>query len=109
MNCLGTLIENWKPFSGWPTQGGVLVLERPSSDSTTKHQIRKPAMLGVEQARDRRLQAILERNFLFESQEERKRTKKKEVEGGGLWKLPQPWKSTKEAFGDFFLMISTVA
>jgi hypothetical protein len=26
-----------------------------------------------------------------------------------LWKLPQLWKSTKEAFGDFFLMISTAA
>jgi hypothetical protein len=24
-----------------------------------------------------------------------------------LWKLPQLWKSTKVAFGDFFLMIST--
>src|SRR5215468_10262296 len=25
----------------------------------------------------------------------------------GLWKMPQLWKSTKDAFGDFFLMIST--
>src|SRR5215831_4583484 len=25
----------------------------------------------------------------------------------GLWKMPQLWKSTKVAFGDFFLMIST--
>jgi len=41
---------------------------------------------------------------------ERKRTKKKEKFGrGGLWKLPQPWKSTKVAFGNFFLMISTAA
>jgi hypothetical protein len=38
---------------------------------------------------------------------ERKRSKKKER--GGLWKLPQPWKSNKDAFGDFFLMISTAA
>jgi hypothetical protein len=38
---------------------------------------------------------------------ERKRTKKKESRG--LWKLPQPWKSTKEAFGEIFLMISTAA
>jgi hypothetical protein len=67
-------------------------------------------MLGVEQARECRLQAILEGNFSFKSQEERKRTKKKEASrGGGLWKLPQPWKSTKGAFGDFFLMISTAA
>jgi hypothetical protein len=28
---------------------------------------------------------------------------------GGLWKLPQPWKSNKDAFGDIFLMISTAA
>jgi hypothetical protein len=27
----------------------------------------------------------------------------------GLWKMPQPWKSEKVAFGDFFLMISTAA
>src|SRR2546427_12553823 len=27
--------------------------------------------------------------------------------GTALWKLPQLWKSNKEAFGDFFLMIST--
>jgi hypothetical protein len=26
-----------------------------------------------------------------------------------LWKLPQPWKSKKVAFGDFYLMISTAA
>ena len=39
---------------------------------------------------------------------ERKRSKKKEKFGrGGLWKLPQPWKSTKDAFGGIFLMIST--
>jgi hypothetical protein len=25
----------------------------------------------------------------------------------GLWKMPQLWKSTKVAFGNFFLMIST--
>jgi hypothetical protein len=29
--------------------------------------------------------------------------------GTALWKLPPLWKSTKEAFGDFFLMISTAA
>jgi hypothetical protein len=41
---------------------------------------------------------------------ERKRTKKKEKFGrGGLWKLPQPWKSRKVAFGNFFLVISTAA
>jgi len=35
---------------------------------------------------------------------ERKRTKKKETEGrGGLWKLPQPRKSIKVAFGDILL------
>jgi hypothetical protein len=38
---------------------------------------------------------------------ERKRSKKKEREG--LWKLPQPWKSNKDAFGDIFLAISTAA
>jgi hypothetical protein len=37
---------------------------------------------------------------------ERKRSKKKER--GGLWKLPQPWKSYKDAFGDI-LMIFTAA
>jgi hypothetical protein len=32
---------------------------------------------------------------------ERKRTKKKEIRGrGGLWKLPQPRKSTSVAFGN---------
>jgi len=36
----------------------------------------------------------------------RKRTKKKKKR---LWKLPQLWKSTKEALGNFFLMISTAA
>jgi hypothetical protein len=41
---------------------------------------------------------------------ERKRTKKKERFGrGGLWKLPQRWKSIKVAFGNFLLMISTAA
>src|SRR5215471_16144610 len=30
-------------------------------------------------------------------------------ERGGLWKLPQPWKSENVAFGDFLLMISTAA
>jgi len=34
---------------------------------------------------------------------ERKRTKKKDTEGrGSLWKLPQPRKSIKVAFGDIF-------
>jgi hypothetical protein len=105
------LIENWKPFSGWPTHGGVLVLERPSSDSNTKHQIGKPAILGVEQARDHRLQTILERETFPSNlrKKEKEPKRKKQAEGGGLWKLPQPWKSTKEAFGDFFLMISTAA
>jgi hypothetical protein len=42
--------------------------------------------------------------------QERKRSKKKEQFGrGGLWKLPQPWKSIKVALGNFFLMISTAA
>jgi hypothetical protein len=39
---------------------------------------------------------------------ERKK-KQKRKKGGGLWKLPQPWKSKAVAFGDFFLMISTAA
>jgi hypothetical protein len=34
---------------------------------------------------------------------------KKRSEGGGLWKLTQPWKSIKVAFGDFLLMIFTAA
>jgi hypothetical protein len=39
---------------------------------------------------------------------ERKRTKKKEIQGrGSLWKPPQPRKSIKDAFGDIFLMISS--
>jgi hypothetical protein len=41
------------------------------------------------------------------SQRKKKESKKKESRG--LWKLPQPWKSEKVAFGDFFLMISTAA
>ena len=32
-----------------------------------------------------------------------------EADGTALWKLPQLWKSNKDAFGDFFLMISTAA
>jgi len=51
---------------------------------------------------------IFRRSLDFDK--ERKRTKKKEKFGrGGLWKLPQPWKSRKVAFGNFFLMISTAA
>jgi hypothetical protein len=38
------------------------------------------------------------------SGQQRKRSKKKDSEGGGLWKLPQPWKSTKDAFGDIFFI-----
>jgi hypothetical protein len=38
------------------------------------------------------------------SLKERKRTKKKETNGrGGLWKLPQPSKSIKVAFGNILL------
>jgi hypothetical protein len=40
---------------------------------------------------------------------ERKKKEPKKKERGGLWKLPQPWKSTKDAFGDIYLMISTAA
>src|SRR5262249_18703806 len=43
----------------------------------------------------------------FGAQRKKKEAKKKE--SGGLWKLPQPWKSAKVACGDFFLMISTAA
>jgi hypothetical protein len=43
----------------------------------------------------------------MEAQRKKKGPKKKE--SGSLWKLPQPWKSRKVAFGDFFLMISTAA
>jgi len=39
------------------------------------------------------------------TQKEKRTQKEKE----SLWKLPQPWKSTKEAFGNFLLMISTAA
>jgi hypothetical protein len=36
------------------------------------------------------------------------RSESKETTGRlALWKLPQLWKSTKVAFGNFFLMIST--
>jgi hypothetical protein len=45
-------------------------------------------------------------NFEFFSKKE-KRSKKERSRG--LWKLPQPWKSKKDAFGYFFLMISTAA
>jgi hypothetical protein len=40
---------------------------------------------------------------------QRKKKEAKKKERGGLWKLPQPWKSDKVAFSDFFLMISTAA
>jgi hypothetical protein len=40
---------------------------------------------------------------------QRKKKEAKKKERGGLWKLPQPWKSTKVAFGDFFWIISTAA
>jgi hypothetical protein len=45
---------------------------------------------------------IFVENFGFFTKKE-KRSKKERK--GGLWKLPQPWKSEKVAFGDFFLMI----
>jgi hypothetical protein len=34
---------------------------------------------------------------------ERKKKEPKKKERGGLWKLPQPWKSEKVAFGDIFI------
>jgi hypothetical protein len=40
-----------------------------------------------------------------ETHQKRKKNQKEK----SLWKLPQLWKSTKEAFGNFFLMISTAA
>jgi hypothetical protein len=40
---------------------------------------------------------------------QRKKKEAKKKERGGLWKLPQPWKSEAVAFGDIFLMISTAA
>src|SRR5437870_2416785 len=40
---------------------------------------------------------------------QRKKKEAKKKESRGLWKLPQPWKSKKVAYGDFFLMISTAA
>jgi len=43
-------------------------------------------------------------------QRKKKEPKKKETSGrGSLWKLPQPRKSFKVAFGNIFLMISTAA
>jgi hypothetical protein len=42
---------------------------------------------------------------LLRPQRKKKEAKKKESFGrGGLWKLPQPWKSTKEGFGNIFFM-----
>jgi hypothetical protein len=38
--------------------------------------------------------------FGFSPQRKKKEAKKKESRG--LWKLPQPWKSEKVAFGYFF-------
>jgi hypothetical protein len=43
----------------------------------------------------------------MKTQRKKKEARPKKKERGGLWKLPQPWKSEKVAFGDFFLMIST--
>jgi hypothetical protein len=43
-------------------------------------------------------------NFL-----QRKKKGAKKKESRGLRKLPQPWKSEKDAFGDFFLMIPPAA
>jgi hypothetical protein len=40
---------------------------------------------------------------------QRKQKQAKKKERGGLWKLPQQWKSEAVAFGDIFLMISTAA
>jgi hypothetical protein len=39
---------------------------------------------------------------------QRKKKEAKKKESRGLWKLPQPWKSTKVAFGDLS-MTSTAA
>jgi len=38
---------------------------------------------------------------------ENRNHKTKNARRQGLWKRPQLWKSTKDAFGDFFLMIPT--
>ena len=35
--------------------------------------------------------------------------KERNVRKGGMWKLPQVWKSIKVAFGNIFLMIFTPA
>jgi hypothetical protein len=40
---------------------------------------------------------------------EKKKEAKKKRKGGGLWKRPQPWKSSKDAYGDILWMISTAA
>jgi hypothetical protein len=42
-------------------------------------------------------------------QRKKKNQKERTVEGGRLWKLPQPRKSTKVAFGTIFLMIFSAA
>ena len=52
-------------------------------------------------------------NYFFATvvsgQRKKKNQKERTVEGGRLWKLPQPRKSSKVAFGNIFLMISSAA
>jgi hypothetical protein len=50
---------------------------------------------------------IFSDNVEWKHKERKKKQKRKKR--GGLWKLPQPWKSEKVAFGDLFLTISTAA
>jgi len=50
---------------------------------------------------------IFSDNVEWKHKERKKKQKRKKR--GGLWKLPQPWKSGKVAFADLFLTISTAA
>jgi len=70
-------------------------------------------MLRVDAVADRRLYAILAQQYSGRRSgfsQERKRSKKKEPLGRGRpVETAQPWKSSKVAFGNFCLMISTAA
>jgi hypothetical protein len=101
--------------AGWTIdQCVVSVLNAPPLDQTSG-QLLIPCGLGDGHCAglDLRDQLTFEFGFEFSTNfshyEYRSPRPQIEKKGGreGLWKMPQLWKSTKGAFGGFFLMIST--
>ena len=52
---------------------------------------------------------IVNRFAIARAKKEKRTKKERKLRRGSLWKLPQPRKSFKVAFGNIFLMISSAA